>query len=176
MCFQSQRHPEFEYEDVERRESLLVRLIAYGEQHGVRMVPIFTHPEHYTFVAEKFPELDVVIDHMADCNPKDEVGIGQLLDLARFPRVYVKISHTWGISEEPYPWKDTHDLVQRVFENLEDLGPEHQIMKPNLITGQTAFGEVTKPGSQVKMSKTPQSWDDPILHVPGSCKAEWLTQ
>lgn len=70
---------------------------------------------------ERFPELDVVIDHMADCNPKDEVGIGQLLDLARFPRVYVKISHTWGISEEPYPWKDTHDLVQRVFQAY---GPE----------------------------------------------------
>ena len=67
---------------------------------------------------EKFPELDVVIDHMADCNPKDEVGIGQLLDLARFPRAYVKISHTWGLSEEPYPWKDTHDLVQRVFQPL----------------------------------------------------------
>jgi crotonobetainyl-CoA:carnitine CoA-transferase CaiB-like acyl-CoA transferase len=65
---------------------------------------------------------------------------------------------------------------KKVIENLEDLGPEHQIMKPNLITGQTAFGEVTKPGSQVEMSKTPQSWNDPILHVPGSCKAEWLTQ
>jgi crotonobetainyl-CoA:carnitine CoA-transferase CaiB-like acyl-CoA transferase len=63
---------------------------------------------------------------------------------------------------------------KRVFENLEELGPEHQIMKPNLITGQTAFGEVTKPGSQVDMSKTPQSWDDPLLHVPGSCKPEWL--
>ena len=49
---------------------------------------------------------------------------------------------------------------KKVFENLEDLGPEHQIMKPNLITGQTGFGEVTKPGSQVEMSKTPQSWGD----------------
>ena len=65
---------------------------------------------------------------------------------------------------------------KKVIENLEDLGPEHQIMKPNLITGQTAFGEVTKPGSQVEMSKTPQSWNDPILHVPGSCKPQWLTQ
>jgi crotonobetainyl-CoA:carnitine CoA-transferase CaiB-like acyl-CoA transferase len=63
---------------------------------------------------------------------------------------------------------------KRVFENLDDLGSEHQIMKPNLITGMTAFGELTKPGSQVEMSKTPQSWDDPLLHVPGSCKPEWL--
>lgn len=63
---------------------------------------------------------------------------------------------------------------KEVFEDLENLGPEHQIMKPNLITGQTAFGEFTKAGSQVEMSKTPQSWDDPLIHVPGSCKPEWL--
>ena len=63
---------------------------------------------------------------------------------------------------------------KRVFENLEGLGPEHQIVKPNLITGQTPFGELTKPGSQIEMSKTPQFWDDPLLYVPGSCKPEWL--
>ena len=55
------------------------------------------------------------------------------------------------------------------------LGKEHQIMKPNLITGMTAYGEFTKAGSQVEMSKTPQSWDDPLLHVPGSCKPEWTS-
>lgn len=63
---------------------------------------------------------------------------------------------------------------KRVIENLADMGPEHQIMAPNLITGMTGFGEVTKPGSQVEMSKTPQAWADPILHVPGTCKLEWL--
>jgi len=30
--------------------------------------------------------------------------------------VYVKISHTWNISRQSYPWKDTHDLVKRVYE------------------------------------------------------------
>lgn len=64
--------------------------------------------------------------------------------------------------------KDTID-------NLENLGEEHQIVKPNLITGMTAFGELTKAGSQVDMSKTPQSWADPLLYVPGSCKPEWVT-
>jgi len=61
-----------------------------------------------------------------------------------------------------------------LIDNLENLGEEHQIMKPNLITGMTGFGELTKAGSQVEMSKTPQSWDDPILHVPGTSKLEWL--
>ena len=61
-----------------------------------------------------------------------------------------------------------------MIENLENLGEEHQILKPNLITGMTGFGELTKPGSQVEMSKTPQSWDDPLLHVPGTSRLEWL--
>jgi crotonobetainyl-CoA:carnitine CoA-transferase CaiB-like acyl-CoA transferase len=64
---------------------------------------------------------------------------------------------------------------KEMIDNLENLGEEHQIMKPNLITGMTAFGELTKAGSQVEMSKTPQSWADPLLYVPGSCKPEWVS-
>lgn len=45
---------------------------------------------------------------------------------------------------------------KKVFENLEGLGLEHQIMESNLVTGMTAFGEYTRAGSQVEMSKTPQ--------------------
>ena len=63
-----------------------------------------------------------------------------------------------------------------VIANLENLGPDHQIMKPNLQTGMTPFGEYTKAGSQVEGMKTPQFWDDPMLYVPGSCKPEWGTE
>jgi hypothetical protein len=59
---------------------------------------------------------------------------------------------------------------------LENLGKEHQIITPNLVTAPTAFGEYTRCGSQVEMSKTPESWDDPMLFVPGSCKPEWTTK
>ena len=37
------------------------------------------------------------------------------MDLARFPRVYVKISHTWRLSHEGFPWRDTHGLVEEVY-------------------------------------------------------------
>ena len=49
------------------------------------------------------PGLQVVIDHMAD------VGRGQLsllVGLARYPRVFVKISHMWSLSKEAYPYAD----------------------------------------------------------------------
>ena len=35
--------------------------------------------------------------------PSESAEPEQLLDLAKYPRVYVKISHTWGISNEEYP-------------------------------------------------------------------------
>lgn len=60
-------------------------------------------------------------------------------------------------------------------DNILNLGPEHQIMKPNLVSGPTPFGDFTRVGSQIEgLKKTPQFWADPMLYVPGSGKAEWL--
>jgi crotonobetainyl-CoA:carnitine CoA-transferase CaiB-like acyl-CoA transferase len=58
--------------------------------------------------------------------------------------------------------------------DLENMGEEHQRIKPNLQTGQTPFGEFTRLGSQVEMSKTPEYWADPIVVPKGSSKPEWL--
>jgi len=64
---------------------------------------------------------------------------------------------------------------KREIENLENLGEKHQIMKPELVTGMTAFGEYTRPASQVEMSKTPQFWDDPMLYMQGASQPVWTT-
>jgi len=64
---------------------------------------------------------------------------------------------------------------KRVVENLENLGAEHQIMQPDLVTGMTAFGEYTRPASQVEMSKTPQVWDQPMLYMQGASQPVWMT-
>jgi crotonobetainyl-CoA:carnitine CoA-transferase CaiB-like acyl-CoA transferase len=58
--------------------------------------------------------------------------------------------------------------------DLEALGPEHQILRPNLVTRMTPFGEFTRLGSQVELSKTPEAWTDPILVPLGSSRPEWL--
>jgi len=65
---------------------------------------------------ERHPELDVVIDHMADCPIDQPALLKNLLDLARFPRVFVKISHTWSLSKQPYPYRDTHDQVHKLYD------------------------------------------------------------
>ena len=68
---------------------------------------------------EKYGDLDVVIDHMADCKPTDPSSdLDKLLTLAKFPRVYVKISHTWSISSEPYPHRDTWAQVKTVLDTF----------------------------------------------------------
>jgi predicted TIM-barrel fold metal-dependent hydrolase len=70
---------------------------------------------------EKLPELTVVIDHMADC-PIDQPGeLEKLISLRRYPRVFVKISHTWSISKEPYPWLDAQEYVKRLYHSY---GPQ----------------------------------------------------
>ena len=68
---------------------------------------------------ERYGDLDVVIDHMGDCKPTDPPAeLEKLLTLAQFPRVYVKISHTWSISSEPYPHRDTWPQVKTVLDTF----------------------------------------------------------
>jgi predicted TIM-barrel fold metal-dependent hydrolase len=63
---------------------------------------------------EANPELDVVIDHMADCPLHRPDLLAKLLDLARYPRVYVKISDLWVVSQGPYPYLDAQEQLERV--------------------------------------------------------------
>jgi len=72
-------------------------------------------------VIERFPDLDVCIDHMADCPIGDEENLAKLLALKRFPRVYVKLSHLWSLSREAYPYRDTHAQVRKLYDAF---GPE----------------------------------------------------
>jgi L-fuconolactonase len=67
---------------------------------------------------EANPELDVVIDHMADC-PLDRPDLLQrLLDLARYPRVFVKISDIWTLSKQPYPYPDAQEQVKKLLDHF----------------------------------------------------------
>lgn len=60
--------------------------------------------------------LDVCIDHMADCPIERPDELKKLLALARYPRVFVKLSHLWSLSREAYPYRDTHDQVRRLYD------------------------------------------------------------
>jgi predicted TIM-barrel fold metal-dependent hydrolase len=67
---------------------------------------------------EANPELTVVIDHMADC-PLDRPDLLKLLlDLARYPKVFVKISDMWSLSKQSYPFADAQDQVKRLLDRF----------------------------------------------------------
>ncbi len=67
---------------------------------------------------EQHPKLTVVIDHMADCPVDQPEQLNSLLALARYPKVFVKISHTWSLSKQGYPWLDAQELVKRLYQGF----------------------------------------------------------
>jgi L-fuconolactonase len=77
------------------------------------LAPISRMPE-VALQLEKLPDLTVVIDHMADCPVDKPAELDKLIALKRYPNVFVKISHTWSISKQPYPWLDAQEHVKRL--------------------------------------------------------------
>ena len=84
------------------------------------LAPITRIPDIQLLV-EKFPDLMVVVDHMADCPVDRPQELEKLIALVRYPKVYVKISHTWSLSKQPYPWLDSQELVKRLYHSF---GPQ----------------------------------------------------
>jgi len=72
---------------------------------------------------------------------------------------------TWLMSLGLVPKTDLLDFDKK--------GPEHQPIKPNLISSKTAWGDTTVIGSVVEMSKTPEKWRTPITEPPGASYPKW---
>jgi L-fuconolactonase len=79
------------------------------------LVPITRVPDLVPLI-EANPNLTVVIDHMADCPLDRPDQLKFLLDLARYPKVFVKLSDMWALSHQPYPYPDAQDQVKRLLQ------------------------------------------------------------
>jgi L-fuconolactonase len=84
------------------------------------LAPITRMPDIQKLI-DRFPELTVVIDHMADCPVDHPDELQKLTALARYPKVFVKISHLWSLSKENYPWLDSQQLAKRLYDTF---GPQ----------------------------------------------------
>ena len=85
------------------------------------LCPVARLPDVGRVIERHHEGLDVCIDHMADC-PIDRLDeLKKLLALAKYRRVFVKISHLWSLSREKYPYRDTHDQVKSLYDQF---GPE----------------------------------------------------
>jgi crotonobetainyl-CoA:carnitine CoA-transferase CaiB-like acyl-CoA transferase len=51
--------------------------------------------------------------------------------------------------------------------------PEHRMIEPETIKGQTPYGEIHRLAPQVKLSKTPSRWRTPLVAVRGGDRPTW---
>ena len=79
------------------------------------LAPITRMPD-VARLMDRTPDLTLVIDHMADCPIDQPEQLEKLIALERYPNVFVKISHTWSISKQPYPWLDAQQYVKRLYD------------------------------------------------------------
>jgi L-fuconolactonase len=87
------------------------------------LAPITRIPDVQRLV-EQFPDLTTVIDHMADSPLNQPAELEKLLALRRYPKVYVKISHSWSLSSQSYPYPDSQQQIKRLYESF---GPKRLI-------------------------------------------------
>lgn len=67
-------------------------------------------------LASGYPNLTMVIDHMADCPPGKPDELSKLIALKRYPKLFVKISHPWSLSKQPYPYLDVQENIKRLYD------------------------------------------------------------
>jgi predicted TIM-barrel fold metal-dependent hydrolase len=81
------------------------------------LTPVARLPDLVPWIEDN-PDLTVVIDHMADSPLNHPRELNLLLDLARYPKVFVKISDMWSLSRMRYPYPDSAEQVKRVFDRF----------------------------------------------------------
>ncbi len=87
-------------------------------------INILANVEHLTTVgalAAYFPDVSIIIDHMA--HPAPAAGVDSpdfqcLLDLAQHPNVYVKPTGYYYYSQERYPYADCHPLFRALYDRF----------------------------------------------------------
>jgi predicted TIM-barrel fold metal-dependent hydrolase len=72
-------------------------------------------------LASEFSGTAVVLDHLARAGQGTAAQYGEVLKLARLPRVYMKFSGLEYSSKQPYPYLDLRPLVRRTYDAF---GPE----------------------------------------------------
>jgi predicted TIM-barrel fold metal-dependent hydrolase len=77
-------------------------------------------------MAERFPGVNVVIDHIAmiDIRAADRDGFGPLLEMARLPNVYVRTSLHNPSKTKQQPYRDVWPFLRRLYDRF---GPQRLV-------------------------------------------------
>jgi len=99
-------------------DPLIVPLFRRAAALKVPVILLITPPclPDLAAILEQVPDVDVVLDHMADFFNSRNGDLKKLLELSRYPRLFLKLSHVAVYSLESFPWRDTHDVMQQVLQ------------------------------------------------------------
>jgi predicted TIM-barrel fold metal-dependent hydrolase len=80
-----------------------------------------TRTSAFGAVAERYPRLQLILDHMGVtaamvAENKVAEGIAATVALAKYPNVSAKVSASPGLSKQPYPFRDVAEHIKRVFD------------------------------------------------------------
>ena len=86
------------------------------------VVNVLANQEHLPIVsalAGRFPDVPIIVDHMAHPDVSMGIrGLQPLLDLARYPQVYVKPTGYAYYSRKPYPYADCAELFRAAYDHF----------------------------------------------------------
>lgn len=96
-------------------------LWAAAERAGVPVALLVpNHLKEVGEIAAKHPDLRLMIDHMArPRGSSDKAGwadLDRLLGLAKYPNVAVKATGAPSYSSDPYPYRNIHTYLERIFD------------------------------------------------------------
>jgi predicted TIM-barrel fold metal-dependent hydrolase len=96
--------------------------------HAPVMCLTLQHPEVLGAVADRHPGLALIVDHMAGAGPPAQAGstavLQSLVDLSRYPRIYVKVSGVPNRSQDAFPFADMHPVVWAIYDAF---GPDRMM-------------------------------------------------
>jgi L-fuconolactonase len=67
-------------------------------------------------LAAKFPEMPVILDHLARAGQGTLAEYENVLKLADLPRVYMKFSNVEAVSKEKFPYADVKPIVRQAYQ------------------------------------------------------------
>jgi L-fuconolactonase len=105
-------------------------------------------------VAERYPDLSLIIDHVGLPQPpmdaRDEPpfkSLSQLLDLAKYPNVALKLCGLPALSREPFPY---HDAIPHLRSIIDAFGPDRVMWASDIgrFNGRIGLDRWEIPGTQ----------------------------